>query len=114
MWSFIEYSCLCLKDSPIFLIVLTTIYPFILSIQKNLLDACIYVCLSIYADSSIETEFSGTTFTCAVIRDNFCVCGNIGDSRTVIGFKNSTDGITADSLTIDHKPDLPAEKVISS
>lgn len=60
-------------------------------------------------DSSIETDFSGTTFTCAVIRNNKCIMANIGDSRTSIGFR-SKNGITATNLTIDHKPDLPAEK----
>lgn len=60
----------------------------------------------------IETDFSGTTFTCAVIRGNSCVCANIGDSRTTLAYRNEQGGITAVALTIDHKPDLPAEKVI--
>lgn len=34
-----------------------------------------------------------------------------GDSRTSLGYRNAQGGITAVSLTIDHKPDLPAEKV---
>jgi serine/threonine protein phosphatase PrpC len=59
----------------------------------------------------IETDFSGTTFTCAVIRGNTCICANVGDSRTTLGYRNETGGITAVPLTIDHKPDLPAEKV---
>ncbi len=64
----------------------------------------------ILRDPSIETDFSGTTFTCAVIRDNKCFLANIGDSRTSIGFRNRDGGITAVNLTVDHKPDLPAEK----
>ena len=36
---------------------------------------------------------------------------NIGDSRTSIGFRNAKGGVTAINLTIDHKPDLPLEKV---
>lgn len=64
------------------------------------------------ADSTIETDFSGTTFTCAVIRNNHCTLCNIGDSRTSIGYRNKSGGVTAINLTIDHKPDLPAEKVI--
>ena len=35
----------------------------------------------------------------------------VGDSRTSLGYRNAQGGITAVSLTIDHKPDLPAEKV---
>lgn len=60
-------------------------------------------------DSAIETDFSGTTFTCAVIRNNKCTLCNIGDSRTSIAYR-SKNGVTAKALTIDHKPDLPAEK----
>ncbi len=61
-------------------------------------------------DSSIETDFSGTTFTCAVIRGNKILCANIGDSRTIIGYRNDKSSATGLALTIDHKPDLPAEK----
>jgi serine/threonine protein phosphatase PrpC len=64
-----------------------------------------------YSDMSIETDFSGTTFTCCVIRGNRCLCANIGDSRSTIGFRNESGGITGIALTQDHKPDLPAEKV---
>jgi len=64
----------------------------------------------ILRESSIETDFSGTTFTCAVIRNNKCTLANIGDSRTSLGFRNAAGGVTAIGLTDDHKPDLPAEK----
>ena len=66
--------------------------------------------LSIYSETTIETDFSGTTFVCAVIRDNSCTIANIGDSRTSLAYRNASGGITAVQLTIDHKPDLPAEK----
>jgi serine/threonine protein phosphatase PrpC len=64
-----------------------------------------------FSEPTIETDFSGTTFTCAVIRNNKCVLCNIGDSRTSLGYRNESGGIAAKSLTLDHKPDLPAEKV---
>jgi serine/threonine protein phosphatase PrpC len=35
----------------------------------------------------------------------------VGDSRTSLGYRNTAGGITAVNLTVDHKPDLPAEKV---
>jgi len=36
---------------------------------------------------------------------------NVGDSRTSLAYRNPTTGATiATNLTIDHKPDLPAEK----
>jgi serine/threonine protein phosphatase PrpC len=62
------------------------------------------------SEASIETDFSGTTFTCCVIRDNKCVLANVGDSRTVLAFRNSDGTIGTRYLTIDHKPDLPEEK----
>jgi serine/threonine protein phosphatase PrpC len=61
-------------------------------------------------EASIETDFSGTTFTCAVIRGNNCTLCNVGDSRTSLAYRNKSGGVTAVALTIDHKPDLPAEK----
>jgi len=61
-------------------------------------------------ESSIETDFSGTTFTCAIIRNNKCTLCNIGDSRTSLGFRNQDGSVTGIALTKDHKPDLPAEK----
>lgn len=61
-------------------------------------------------DSSIETDFSGTTFTCAVIRGNTIIMGNVGDSRTSLGSRAASGATVGRALTIDHKPDLPAEK----
>lgn len=62
-------------------------------------------------DNTIETDFSGTTFTCAVIRGNRCTLANIGDSRTSLAYRTEVGGvITAIGLTEDHKPDLPDEK----
>ena len=52
------------------------------------------------SESSIETDFSGTTFTCAVVRGNNCVCANIGDSRTVIGFRDSISGFFLSSFNL--------------
>ena len=40
------------------------------------------------------------------------ICANIGDSRTTIGYRSASGGITAVNVTQDHKPDLPAEKVV--
>jgi len=79
-------------------------------IKAALTDVIARMETEVLRESSIETDFSGTTFTCAVIRGNMCVTANIGDSRTSIGFRNATGGVTAEAMTIDHKPDLPAEK----
>ena len=88
-------------------------------VESEVLKGFIYVIMfpflcfsSLYIlESSIETDFSGTTFTAAVIRDNKITMANVGDSRTSIGFRNENGGISSINLTIDHKPDLPAEKV---
>lgn len=79
-------------------------------IKSALSDVIVRMEQEVIRESSIETDFSGTTFTCAVVRGNNCVCANIGDSRTVIGFRDSISGVSAEALTIDHKPDLTNEK----
>lgn len=78
-------------------------------IQSALTDVIARCEAEVLRDSSIETDFSGTTFTCAVIRGNHCTMANVGDSRTSIGFR-SNNGVTGTNLTVDHKPDMPAEK----
>ena len=80
------------------------------NIQKAIAE-CLARCeAEVLREPSIETEFSGTTFTCAVIRGNRCTTANCGDSRTSLAFLNAQGGCTAIALTQDHKPDLPAEK----
>jgi serine/threonine protein phosphatase PrpC len=73
-----------------------------------------FFCFNWKIEPTIETDFSGTTFTCAIIRNNKCVLCNIGDSRTSLGYRSESGGVAACSLTMDHKPDLPAEKVSHS
>ncbi len=61
----------------------------------------------------IDTEFSGTTLSMAIIRGNTITGVNIGDSRVIIGKTANGDGsgaIVAEEFTHDHKPDLPEEK----
>jgi serine/threonine protein phosphatase PrpC len=57
----------------------------------------------------IDTEFSGTTLSMAIIRGNTLIGVNIGDSRVILGLEK--DGkIVAEEFTHDHKPDSPLEK----
>lgn len=79
-------------------------------IKTAIADVVAKVESEILRDPSIETDFSGTTFTCAVIRGNTMTTGNIGDSRSTIGFRNAAGGITGIAISQDHKPDLPEEK----
>jgi len=57
----------------------------------------------------IDTEFSGTTLSMAIIRGNTITGVNIGDSRVIIG-KSVNGEIVEEEFTRDHKPDLPEEK----
>lgn len=80
-------------------------------LRGNFLGIDLIFPVTISSEPTIETDFSGTTFTCAVIRNNNCTLCNIGDSRTALGYRSDSGGVAAKSLTIDHKPDLPSEKV---
>lgn len=67
---------------------------------------------NVIRDYRIDTEFSGTTLSMAIIRGNRIIGVNIGDSRVIIG-KDAGDGsgkLVAEEFTHDHKPDSPAEK----
>lgn len=67
---------------------------------------------AIIRDPSVDTEFSGTTAVISVIRENLLVVGNVGDSRIIRGFVSPANhnAIISESVSIDHKPDLPGEK----
>lgn len=61
----------------------------------------------------VDTDFSGTTLSMAIIRDNTLLGVNIGDSRVIVGKKSAENGSTAiisEEFTHDHKPDDPKEK----
>jgi serine/threonine protein phosphatase PrpC len=84
---------------------------FATDIKTALADVIIRCETEVLRDNTIETDFSGTTFTCAVIRGNVCTLANIGDSRSSLAYRTKADGpIVAVGLTEDHKPDLPDEK----
>lgn len=57
----------------------------------------------------IDTEFSGTTLSMAIIRGNHLTGVNIGDSRVIMG-KEENGRIVPVDITFDHKPDSPKEK----
>ena len=57
----------------------------------------------------IDTEFSGTTFSMAIVRGNQLTGVNIGDSRVILG-KEENGRLSPVDITIDHKPDSPKEK----
>lgn len=57
--------------------------------------------------SSIETDYSGSTLCTVLLSGNFLVCGNIGDSRCVLG--RFDDEWTSIDLSVDHKPSVASE-----
>ena len=61
-------------------------------------------------DPTVDTEFSGTTMSAALIRGENMTVFNVGDSRITIAVSGQ-NGLEAEPISIDHKPDLPIEKV---
>ncbi|KRY54937.1 Protein phosphatase 1D [Trichinella britovi] len=53
---------------------------------------------------------SGTTASVAFVRQNKIYIGHVGDSTVVLGKRNRDGSVGAVKLTVDHKPDAPAEK----
>jgi serine/threonine protein phosphatase PrpC len=58
----------------------------------------------------IDTEFSGTTLSMAIVRGNELTGVNIGDSRVIMGKQEGGGSMTPVVITFDHKPDSPKEK----
>lgn len=52
-----------------------------------------------------SSVYSGTTATLLLIRDKTIQCGWVGDSRAILVGKNGVK-----ELSVDHKPNLEAEK----
>ncbi|KAI4368259.1 hypothetical protein MLD38_016835 [Melastoma candidum] len=59
--------------------------------------------------ASINCFCSGTTAVTLVKQGNYLIIGNLGDSRAVLGTRDEENALTAVQLTIDLKPNLPAE-----
>lgn len=57
----------------------------------------------------IDSEFSGTTLSMAVVRGNHLTGVNIGDSRVILG-QEENGRLVGKDITFDHKPDSPKEK----
>lgn len=78
-------------------------------VKKAAADAIAKVEHAVIRNFRIDTEFSGTTLSMAIIRGNLMTGVNIGDSRVIIG--KEVDGkIVSEEFTHDHKPDSPKEK----
>merc|ERR1719231_242065 len=77
--------------------------------EKALVESVQFLEKNLLRDSSIDTEFSGTTAVINLIRGDLSLTANIGDSRITLG-RSDGDGCKAIPLSDDHKPDRPDEK----
>ncbi|KAF5741560.1 phosphatase 2C family protein [Tripterygium wilfordii] len=59
--------------------------------------------------ANIDCFCSGTTAVTLVKQRQHLVIGNVGDSRAVLGTREKDDSLIAVQLTVDLKPNLPAE-----
>ncbi|XP_073129858.1 probable protein phosphatase 2C 33 [Henckelia pumila] len=64
--------------------------------------------LRMYAN--IDCFCSGTTAVTLVKQGRDLVIGNVGDSRAVLGTRDESNALVAVQLTVDLKPNLPAEE----
>ncbi|MCD7470217.1 hypothetical protein HAX54_009931 [Datura stramonium] len=60
-------------------------------------------------DGSIESYCSGTTAVTLVKQGEHLIVGNLGDSRAIICTRDEKNELVAKQLTVDLKPNLPAE-----
>ncbi|KAK9735821.1 hypothetical protein RND81_04G230600 [Saponaria officinalis] len=58
---------------------------------------------------SVDCFCSGTTAVTLIKQGQDLVIGNVGDSRAVLGTRNKDNSLIAVQLTVDLKPNLPAE-----
>nr|AAL32574.1 putative protein phosphatase-2C (PP2C) [Arabidopsis thaliana] len=58
---------------------------------------------------SVDCFCSGTTAVTLIKQGQYLVVGNVGDSRAVMGTRDSENTLVAVQLTVDLKPNLPAE-----
>ncbi|XP_010485601.1 PREDICTED: probable protein phosphatase 2C 33 isoform X2 [Camelina sativa] len=58
---------------------------------------------------SVDCFCSGTTAVTLIKQGQYLVVGNIGDSRAVMGTRDSNNALVSVQLTVDLKPNLPAE-----
>lgn len=63
-------------------------------------------------DQTLDASASGTTATLVVCMDGKVHVAHVGDSRCVVGYDSKSSGApwAAQDASIDHKPDLPAER----
>jgi serine/threonine protein phosphatase PrpC len=79
------------------------------NLQDACTDAIAKVEKNLLRNYRIDSEFSGTTLSMAIVRGNHLTGVNIGDSRVILG-KEDGGRLIGQEITFDHKPDSPKEK----
>ncbi|CAN8260621.1 unnamed protein product [Cochlearia groenlandica] len=60
--------------------------------------------------ASVDCFCSGSTAVTLIKQGQYLVLGNVGDSRAVMGTRDGENALVAVQLTVDLKPNLPAEE----
>ncbi|KAL6586815.1 hypothetical protein OROMI_001803 [Orobanche minor] len=79
------------------------------TIQESFLKAYKVVDRELRVHANIDCFCSGTTAVTLVKQGQDIVIGNVGDSRAVLATRDESNLLTAVQLTVDLKPNLPAE-----
>ncbi|KAL2482241.1 putative protein phosphatase 2C 33 [Forsythia ovata] len=79
------------------------------TLKESFLKAFKFMDRELRMYSNIECFCSGTTAVTLVKQGQDLVIGNVGDSRAVLGTRDENNSLVAVQLTVDLKPNLPAE-----
>lgn len=79
------------------------------ALEKSFLKAFKVMDRELRLHSDIDCFCSGTTAVTLVKQGCYLVIGNVGDSRAVLGTRDVDNSLIAVQLTVDLKPNLPAE-----
>ncbi|KAJ0249786.1 PPM-type phosphatase domain-containing protein [Hirschfeldia incana] len=85
-------------------------YELFQDLKEAFLKAFKVVDRELIFDGSVDCFCSGTTAVTLIKHGEYLVVGNVGDSRAVVGTRDSENGLVAVQLTVDLKPNLPAEE----
>lgn len=77
---------------------------------KQTIDRAIYTTNHEILASDFDTNLSGSTLVTVTIFQNKILCGNVGDSRAVVGKQMNPHQFAAVPLSIDHKPSFERER----
>ena len=77
---------------------------------KKILQDAFAQCCNMLKQQRFDTECSGCTCVVVGIQNGRLHCGNVGDSRAVLGTRSEGGRVVAVDLSNDHKPDRQEEK----